>query len=210
MLDISGCIITVRGPKKSIENYRWFSYVWSERPIIDALLQQVKVGLIQPSLFGFKNVESTARWKRTSSHRMLLFTPYAVCNLHFMSKICRRTAVAVVVRSVSIGIRLRRLQFYITSLASDARKTGITNSTAHRELKLFIEHWMLLSMKMNEFVLCWSTFCECYVALPSIRLGRIIFIIVKYKRSYEWSVYTFFPFLSSSPKLNTLLKSTCQ
>jgi predicted transposase YbfD/YdcC len=77
----------------------------------------------------------------------------------------------MVVRSIQRWNKTtHEVQFYITSLASDANKIG-SAIRQHWGLKiLFIGHWMSLSMKMNVGFVLYTAhrILLCYVALPSM------------------------------------------
>jgi predicted transposase YbfD/YdcC len=187
MLDISGCIITIdaMGTQKSIAEKIIAAdadYILSLKENHPTLHQQVKNWFVTAQSIGFKSIDvSISQRIEKGHHRIEKRTVYTVP----MSQIPElyqldlwvglKTMVMVVRSSQHWNKTTQEVQFYITSLASDANKIG-SAIRQHWGIENSV-HWTLdvtfnvreaaLKERMNvEFVLCTvHRIFLCYVAL---------------------------------------------
>jgi len=136
MLDISGCIITIDAmgtqkliAKKIIEANS--DYILSLKDNHPTLHQQVKNWFETSLSLGFKDIDVNISQRVEKGHhrienRKVYTVPVSqIPALHEQSDWAKLTTVVMVVRSIQHGNKItNEVQFYITSLKSDANKIG--------------------------------------------------------------------------------------
>ena len=166
MLDISGCIITIdaMGTQKSIAQKIIAAdsdYVLSLKDNHPTLHQQVKNWFEAAQATGFEGIDiSISQRLKKGHHRLEKRTVYTIpvsqiSGLYQLDLWVGLKTIVMVVRSIQHWNRTtQEVQFYITSLVSDANKIASAIRQHWGSKILFIGHWMLLSTKINaEFVL---------------------------------------------------------